>query len=242
MIGVFSEAVIQEADQILKILNSTLPKKVDGKAAILELKEADYQWRQMEWIGWYFEHKLFTILTQKIGGHKGPSFGNTTFDYQKNFVWDFKAHPCKNPKGKINDPMILNDAEAFDHCIQQYNGIGLIVVHGEAIFDSSGEFKAWHDELKGGHSSYEKERIQRGAPSRKRKCAFEIDHIEALFFGDQTILKKGVDDKWITFFQEGMRNADGSPRRPKYALWTTRTPGSIRPVEPVRLERSSEIF
>jgi hypothetical protein len=242
MTGFFPEAVIPEADQILKILSSTLPKKVDGKAAILELKETDNQWKQMEWIGWYFEHKLFTILTHKIGGREGPTFGNTTFDYQKNFVWDFKAHPCKNAKGKINDPMILNDSEALDHCIQQYQGIGFIVVHGEAIFDSSGEFKAWHDELKGGHSSYEKERIQRGAPSRKRKCAFEIDHIEALFFGDHTILKKGVDDNWITFFQEGMRNADGSPRRPKYALWTTRTPGSIRPVEPVRLERSSEIF
>lgn len=242
MSNIFPETVIQEADQILKILSSTLPKKVDGKAAILELKEADYQWKQMEWIGWYFEHKLFTILTKKMGGSKGPTFGKTTFDYQKNFVWDFKAHPCKNPRGMTNDPMILNDSEAFDRCIQQYKGLGFIVVHGEAIFDSSGEFKAWHDELKGGHSSYEKERIQRGAPSRKRKCAFEIDYIEALYFNDQTILKKGVDDKWITFFQEGMRNADGSPRRPKYALWTTRIPESIRPVEPVRIERSSEIF
>ena len=236
MTGIFPKAVIQESDQILKILSATLPKKVDGKAAILELKETDYQWRQMEWIGWYFEHKLFTILTQKIGGRKGPSFRNTTFDYQKNCVWDFKVHPCKNPNGKINDPMILNDREAIDLCIQQYQGIGFIVVHGEAIFDSSGEFKAWHDELKGGHSTYEKERIQRGAPSRKRKCAFEIDYIEAIFFNTPSELKKSVYEKWITFFQEGMRNADGSPRRPKYALWTTRTPGFIRPVEPVRLK------
>ena len=236
MTGIFPEVVIQEADQILKILSSTLPKKVDGKAAILELKEADYQWRQMEWIGWYFEYKLCTILTHKIGGHKGPAFGNTTFDYQKNCVWDFKAHPCKNPKGKINEPMILNDREALDLCIQQYLGIGFIVVHGEAVFDSSGEFKAWHDELKGGHSVYEKERIQRRAPSRKRKCAFEIDQIEAIFFNTPSELKKGVDEKWITFFQEGMRNADGSPRRPKYTLWTTRTPESIRPVELVRLK------
>ncbi|MDO8873674.1 MAG: hypothetical protein Q7V05_13240 [Methanoregula sp.] len=129
---------------------------MDGKAAIIELKEVDYQWKQMEWIGWYSEHKLFTILTQKIGGRKGPAFGNTTFDYQKNYVWDFKAHPGKNPKEKINEPMILNDREALDLCIQQYQGIGFIVVHGQAVFDSSGEFKAWHDELKGGHSTYEK--------------------------------------------------------------------------------------
>ena len=118
MAGIFPEDVIQEAEQILKIISTTLPKKVDGKIAILELKEADYQWRQMEWIGWYFEHKLFTILTQNIGGNKGPAFGKTTFDYQKNFVWDFKVHPSKNPKGNINDPMILNDREAFDLCVR----------------------------------------------------------------------------------------------------------------------------
>ena len=125
---------------------------------------------------------------------------------------------------------------------QRHNGIGFIIVHGDAIFELSGEFKAWHDELKGGHSTYEKERIQRGASSRKRKCAFEIDHIEVLFFSNLDILKKGVDEKWITFFQEGMRNADGSPRRPKYALWTTRSPAYISPVEPVRFNENLNKF
>ena len=131
--------------------------------------------------------------------------------------------------------MILNDKEAIDLCVQKHNGIGFIVVHGDAVFDQAGEFKAWHDALKGGHSNYERKRIERGAPSRKRKSAFEIDHIEALFFNNSEELNRGVSDRWITFFQEGMRNADGSPRRPKYAIKITKAPGSIHPVDSVRL-------
>ena len=102
-----------------------------------------------------------------------------------------------------------------------------------AEFDDTGEFKAWHDVLKGGHSSYELERIERGAPSRKRKCAFEIDHIEAIFFNNQKELNEGINEHWITFFQEGMRNANGRPRRSKYALWTTKAPEKIRPISPI---------
>jgi hypothetical protein len=200
------------------------------------LKQIDCNWRQMEWIGWYFEHKLFTVLTERMQGGKGPSFGSASFDYQKRFVWDFKTHPCLTPKGTLNDPMILNDKEAVDLCIVKNKGLGFIVVHGKAVYDTTGEFKAWHDELKGGHSSYEKERIRRGAPSRKRKSAFEIDHIEALFFNNQEELDCGVQENWITIFQEGMRNADGSSRRRKYALWTTRAPDFIHPVEPVNVE------
>jgi hypothetical protein len=71
--------------------------------------------------------------------------------------------------------------------------------------------------------------------SRKRKCAFEIDHIEALFFNDLNELNRGVSDHWIHFFQEGMRNADGSPRRSKYAIKTTNVPDIIRPIDLIRV-------
>jgi hypothetical protein len=236
MVSFFSQDIIQEADELLSVLRKTLPKRIDGKEAILELKRIDYNWRQMEWIGWYFEHILFTTIIEALGGTGGPTFGNTAIDYKKKYVWDFKAHPILTPKGTKNDTMILNDKEAMDLCIQKYHGIGFIVIYGNAIFDQTGEFKAWHDALKGGHSDYEKERIKRGAPSRIRKSAFEIDHIEALFFNNSEVLNRGVSDCWISFFQEGMRNADGSPRRSKYAIKTSRAPDFIHPVDSVSLE------
>jgi hypothetical protein len=236
MTGVFLEDLTIEANQILKILTTNLPKKIDGKTAILELKRIDYNWKQMEWIGWYLEHLLFTTIIDSFQGTGGPTFGNTAFDYKKKYVWDFKAHPILTPQGTRNDTMILNDKEAIDLCIEKSGGIGFIVVYGYAMFDQTGEFKVWHDTLKGGHSDYEKERIKRGAPSRKRKSAFEIDHIEALFFNNSEELNRGVSDRWITFFQEGMRNADGSPRRPKYAIKTSKIPDYIRPIDSVRME------
>ena len=48
MADLFSGDVITEANEILKLLASTLPKKVDGREAILELKHIDYQWRQTD--------------------------------------------------------------------------------------------------------------------------------------------------------------------------------------------------
>ncbi len=34
---------------------SDLPISWDGRSCVLELKEADYNWRQMEWWEFYFE-------------------------------------------------------------------------------------------------------------------------------------------------------------------------------------------
>ena len=57
-----------------------LPTHWDGKQAILELKEADYQWRQMEWIGWYFEFICKKPL-QSVGfAVPGKKYDNVGFD------------------------------------------------------------------------------------------------------------------------------------------------------------------
>ena len=223
-----SNPIIQEAEEIATILTRTLRPKIDGKQAILELKEVDYQWRQMEWIGWYFEHVVSQLLRKTIGGSKGPQYGRTTFDYFRNYVWDIKAHPILNADGSLNEPMVLNDKEAIEKCIEEHSGLGFIVINGHADFDTSGDFKTWHDALKGGVSRYEKERINRGAKSRTRKIKFTINNLDILFFKDISVLKNGIEKEWLSFFQEGMRNADGSPRRSKYAIWTQRIPIDVK--------------
>lgn len=227
-------AVIDEARTILSLLSRKLPTAIDGKSAILELKDVDYQWRQMEWIGWYFEYKIFTLLNDLLGGSEGPIYGNTQFDYKRDFVWDIKAHPLLKPNGKKNEPMILNDKEAVELCIKENSGIGFIIVNGYAQFDDTGKFKVWHDGLKGEISAYEIERISRGAKSRTRKIGFRIDSINAIFYNTIPELEKAINEGWMSFFQKGMRNADGSPRRAKYALWVERAPDSIKVTAPVR--------
>lgn len=41
---------------------SNLPTIWDGKESVLELKEANFNWRQMEWWGFYFEHLCYERL------------------------------------------------------------------------------------------------------------------------------------------------------------------------------------
>lgn len=182
----------------------------------------------MEWIGWYFEYAAREALTKEIGGSRGPSFGRTGFDYRRDFVWDLKAHPTTMASGAPAKSAVLNDKEAIETCVAEHGGVGFIIAEGRAEYDTTGAFKRWHDALKGGASQYEKERVARGAPSRKRKTSFRIEGYETLFFRLRADLQRGEKEGWLLRFQEGMRNANGSPRRAKYMVDTTAIPDWAR--------------
>ena len=185
-----------------------IPVIWDGKKSILDMKQADFHhWRQMEWIGFYFqflcERRLSDIL--KI---PGPKYGNVEFDGFKNVPWDFKAHV--STAGRHN--LIVNDSEATANAVTQYGEVGLILACGEAEYDDANRnFKKWHDDLKGGRSQYEVERIRRGARSRLRKTFFRLEEIRFIKIADELLVNCGS-------FQEGFRNADGSPRRSKVKI------------------------
>lgn len=198
-----------------------MPPAWDGMECIQALKSVDYNWRQMEWIGWYNEFKAKQVVRAALGGDDGPRYGRTGFDYRRKGVWDFKAHPA----GKRWT--ILNDREAVDTCIKEYGAAGFVVTLGEAEYnDVAGTFKLWHDELKGGTSRYERERIARGVPPRRRKVRFRVAGFEA-FVLDSPTIQNGLRDRWLKMFQEGMRNANGSPRRAKYSVNVGRIPATV---------------
>ena len=207
------DQVAREAEDILAAFEARIPSHWDGRRAILELKDADYQWRQMEWIGWFFEFRANEALRARFGHHPGPSYGNTRFDFRLGNVWDFKAHPAGGSSWTI-----VNDQEAVDLCISDHGGLGVALAIGTAQYDDvRGTFKAWHDALKGDTSDYERERVRRGAPSRRRKTAFDLRRYLFLWF-TRNLIEQGPRRGWIDEFQTGMRNADGSPRRPKYQI------------------------
>ncbi len=205
-----------EARIIRDVLHTHLPQKWDGRKSILALREVDYNWRQMEWIGWYLEYFGREALMAHYGGDDGPRYGKTTFDYQNRYVWDFKAHPSNSPSSKW---AVMNDCEAVDRCIAEYGGIGFIIALGEADYNSDQrDFYIWHKELKSGMSNYEKERVARGAPSRRRKVAFSVEEYITVFFKDRSQVEQALQNGWLDYFQKNMRNADGSPRRAKYKI------------------------
>lgn len=196
----------------LSELLAKIPARWDGRQAILEMKNADYpHWKQMEWIGFYFQFLCDTKLVPLLK-IPGPKYGKVEFDGFSEIPWDFKAHPDKNANGQENKSVIVNDKVAIVAAIKQFGGAGLILAIGEAVYnDQDRSFQIWHQELKGGLSNYEKERILRKAPSRLRKTAFRLKEIRLILLDDKAVQGLGS-------FQEGFRNSDGSPRNAKILL------------------------
>jgi hypothetical protein len=63
---------------IAEVLQSRLPTEWEGRASILEMRDAGYgQWKQMEWIGWYFQY----LCNRYLAGYleiPGPKYGNAS--------------------------------------------------------------------------------------------------------------------------------------------------------------------
>jgi len=180
----------------------------DGRKSILEMKDAGYHhWRQMEWIGFYFQFLCEKSLS-KIMDIPGPRYGNASFDAFYKIPWDFKSHAINTSSHKI----IVNDSKAVAGGIKDYGAVGLILALGEVVYnDDERTFQKWHEELKGGKSKYEKDRIKRGAWSRLRKVSFELKQISFIKIDDDTLVKCGS-------FQQNFRNANGKPRRSKVLM------------------------
>lgn len=201
-----------EIDTIYKKLVDGIPDYWEGKECIQYMKNHNCnQWRQMEWPGFYFQFMCENILGKdsyfKI---PGPNYGNVVFDGFRSIPWDFKAHCTGAGNGKELVP-----TNGYNECvaaIDQYGTIGFIIVCGDAKYDDeNASFKKWHDELKGGISKYEMERIVRNASSRRRKTVFIPRNITFVFINKDNLHTCGK-------FQSGMRNSDGTPRNAKVML------------------------
>jgi len=215
---------LAESLKVFAVLDEIMPATLDGKEAILQMRaEGSPNWRQMEWIGFWFEHIVEQHVRPALGGRSGPTIGRVTFDLQIEKIWDLKVHP-----DEAGSRAILNDQEAMHLAVKDFRGIGFIMVSGSATYDSGdGSFKAWHDTLKGGQSAYEENRIKRGAPSRRRKIAFSPTGASAIWFPSEVALADGTREGWLKEFQRGMRNSNGVPRRPKYQIDLAKIPDQL---------------
>ncbi len=190
-------------------LNSSLIKLSkfwDAKACILELKEVNYNWRQMEWWAFYFEYQAKKILKDNFS-FPGDKFGNVIFDLKSKINWDLKASAIKTNKHTI----ILNDKNAMDESIKKYKYHGEIIALCDVEYnDENRTFQKWHTKLKGGKSKYEKKREKRTSISRYRKTKAELVEIIIIILN-----KKNLED--LAIMKQG-RNSNGKPRKLKYLL------------------------
>lgn len=219
------ERATEEARRIVSVLASTLPARLDGRACVAELQRAGWNWRQMEWPGFYFEWKARNTLMDALGGGEGPRYGRTTFDFERNYVWDLKAHPAYMAGGGANAWAPLNDVEYCLRCIRTHNGLGFVIMHGAAEFDIDGSFVRWHDSLKGAPTAYVLKRRAEGARNRVRKVSFAVDRYDAFFFEDESEIQRALAEGWFRdSFQRGMRNSNDTARRAKYTVLTDAVP------------------
>ena len=210
-----SRAEIGELANTLQNAARQIPKHWDGREAILEMKNSgSRQWRQMEWMGFYFEF-LCDKTFASILDMPGKSYGRSKFDAFRKISWDFKTHAANT----TNHAIITNDTEAIEQTIDEHGHYGLILAIGEVEYnDEERTFKRWHDELKGGKSAYERNRIERGVMSRRRKTEFVLSEIHFVCLDDETL------NQCSGSFQTGFRNSDGRPRRPKVTVRIDRLP------------------
>lgn len=180
-----------------------LPRIWDGKSCILELKNADFNWQQMEWLGWYFEYKAKELL-EGDSAFPGDKYGNVAFDLRKTINWDLKTSATKNKK------VILNDKEAMDQSIDKDGFHGEIIALFDADYDTDRSFQQWHSNLKGGKSKYEVEREKRTLNSRRRKKSAKLVSLIFVIFGRD-------DLQSLSMMSQG-RNSNGAPRKVKYML------------------------
>lgn len=202
-----------EMYEIFEKLSKNLPDFWDGKECIEYMKQNDCRnWRQMEWIGFYFQFMCEKILSRNAFMQTpGPKYGNVEFDGFKTIPWDFKAHSINKSKSD-NGKIPTNGCAESNQAIEEYGTIGFIIISGESDYDDDNQsFKKWHDLFKGGTSNYEKERIKRKAPSRKRKINFTPRELIFVFVNKDNVQSCGK-------FQANFRNADGSARNPKLML------------------------
>ena len=201
----------KELCKIICPIIKKMPMHWDGKKCILEMKENNGRhWKQMEWIGWYFEYWCNRNLTGVMEMPYSKKYGNVSFDGYLKIPWDFKSHAIQS-----GNKIIVNDSEATANAIADFGCVGLIIASGPVVYDESQEFKKWHAKQKVTKSSYEEKNKERNAWSRKRKTSMTISKISFIKIDDDLLEKCGS-------FQKDFRNANGKPRRKKVSLDLTK--------------------
>lgn len=209
----------QEAIDILKVVEQYFPKILDGKDCINWLHNYSSQKKQPEWAAFFFEDYCFSLITHFLGGWRGPRIiKGKRFDYQKEFVWDFKLESNTDSKGKKRIWAPLNDISQTNRIIESESGIGYIIAKADFIFDKNGSLQKWRDK---------KEEITRvRTNSRVLKKKGRVTDLYAIFIENMKQMRQAKKEGWIKNFNQG-RNVGGASRKPKYQMNLSKVPNEF---------------
>lgn len=241
-----------EGDALAAALLSSLPVHWDGKEAVKWLAKNGLRGsNDLEWQGFYGEERAKAVLNASFSPKvPGPvrSYGPTVFDYALSWVWDIKVHTAVQTVGTVTKPasevMVLNDERAVRACVDE-QGLGFLVVSGEAVMDHTGDYKAWHDEWKLSRSGKPTAPSNSGI-SRTRKAAFNPLRVDAYWVPNTLALDAAILSGQLTPRAQGrqapkIKGGVGAPRPPKFDMNTARANHGIRVASYSWPERESRV-
>lgn len=197
----------EEAAALLGVLNTSVSNHWDGRTAVKEMRSAEFrQWRQSEWIGFYFEFIGIPALIDAFGGGSVQVL-NVTFDYSLGAPWDLKAHSDSSSSA------ILNDARSVDQRLEE-GPLGFVVLSGTSEYDEDGAFDDWHRQVT---SQEGRGRSVNSDHQRRRKAGFGPHSLSSYLVRDEAHGKDLLDAGALALRSQG-RQSDGKPRSPKYHL------------------------
>jgi hypothetical protein len=126
----FMERTYKQDIELLKESLTKLPVFWEGKASVLELKEADYNWRQMEWWAFYLEYKVRQLFSDTFQ-FPGDKYGNVKFDMKGAINWDIRTCVL-NHSGQY---VYLNDVDATNATIKNNDSYGITLATLYANYD-----------------------------------------------------------------------------------------------------------
>lgn len=214
---------VSEAQALLSALADAIRDDWDGRTNITRMRDAEFRhWRQTEWFGWYFEMVGIPALIDAFGGGRAR-FYNTDFDYRLRTVWDLKAHDRQGGAAKT---AILNDHAAVLACLRAGEGLGFLVLSGEADYEGHLEFAEWRRAFCGEGRS-PRPKVEK-AYSRRLKTAFSPAKLQAFRLRDLDHLDAAVAGGQMKLAPQG-RQQSGKPRNMKVHMHLPRasSPGGL---------------
>jgi len=197
----------------------------------IDRKNAQTNWKQMEWLGFEFENAIQDIPDNKAIQWNGPVYSYDKGNGRKSKVridaWimnekgekkplDAKFHAWANSKGEPNYEVPLNDARAIRDCIEEHGVFYLLVAKADCNYDHDGSFKNWSYSLSG------RTPVATGKNSRIRKTGAKVreysvyaitkEHLPA---EDDTVDNDGKPR--LKHFSQGKQQS-GAAREGKYSL------------------------
>lgn len=185
---------------------------IDGKVAILEMKEAKYpRWKEMEWPAYYISF----ILEEKLTGRMDIKREGKRVCFKGDYLWDARLKSSESNSSWVP----LTDVRNIDKNFADETGFGLIIIIVLYKYDEDGSFREWHEKEKGGSSEYTKKIELEGRKPRRRKTYAFLIEGNAYYFPSYEDFRSGVQQGWLDEdFARTMRNSNENSRNPKYAI------------------------